>query len=51
MFIDNQKKRVLMHCDTWFKIESRIIVVVTNENVSLQSIVNSRFPISNNKMV
>ena len=40
MFIDNQKKRVLMHCDTWSKTKWSIIVVVTNENVKLQSILN-----------
>ena len=49
MFIDNQKKRVLMHCDTWSKTKWSIIVVVTNENVKLQSILN--FQIYNRKMI
>ena len=38
MFIDNQKKRVLMHCDTCCKTKSSIIVVVTNDNFNLQSL-------------
>ena len=43
MFIDNQKKRVLMHCDTCCKTKSSIIVVVTNDNFNLQSLWISDF--------
>ena len=38
MFIDNEMKRVLMHCDTCCKTKSSIIVVVTNDNFNLQSL-------------